>query len=398
MEVKPDVVHMAQCASMVMVGCACLMVDIPLVMSVHTDIRASAATTTAIAGNISDFGLVLSWIFGGTFFPVSGVAQGVLERAGVGGTDGLTRWGPMVDTDIFRIDKDAAKVAEERKRLTYGKPDRFLVTYVGRFSLEKEVGFIIDAVRRAPDNVTLALIGDGPLGPEFAKVAKELAPKVFCVPKFVGREEVAIAMAASDLGVSASRMETTGFCAIEAIACGTPFLAADAMGFHEHLHPGRNARLWAPGDPADFDKALLKFVEDKQANSHWDKKSLSDSVKNAHLPDCTDRALEAYSHRICRPLVGRLFLVPIAAASFLYNCIGERLFSPSCPDIVRNIFSLPVGGMMCMVLPAARTFQPFCTSRLSMWGVISASVLVCSVGTMRISSIGSRYIVDRLAR
>jgi len=397
-EVKPDIVHMAQCASMIMVSCACLIVGVPLVMSVHTDIRASAATTTAIAGSMSDFGLLMSWLVGATFLPVSANAQSVLETAGVGGTKGLVRWGPMVDTKVFHPKQDAARVEIERRRLTYGNTTRFLMTYVGRFSLEKDVRFLIEALRRAPDNLTLALIGDGPLGPEFAELAKQLAPKLFCEPKFVDREAVAIALAASDLGVSASCMETTGFCAIESIACGTPFLAADSLGFHEHLTSSgwhRNARLYTPGDAMAFDDALRNFVEDKQTGRWADREVLSDTVRSARVSDCTDRALRAYTHRLHRPLVARLLLAPITSLTFLYNSFGERLFNPNSPELLLSFASIPIGSLLSVVLPAARLLCKVCKSRVSMWGTLSAIVFACGYSARQLLRLSAKRIAAR---
>jgi len=364
---------------------------------VHTDIRASAATTDTIAGQISDFGLLFSWLIGSTFFPVSGVSQRVLESAGVGGTKGLVRWGPMVDTSIFTADQDAAKVAAERKKLTYGQPDRLLLTYVGRFSLEKNVRFLVDAMKRAPDNVTLALIGDGPLGPDLAKAAQEMKPKVFCEPKFQGREAVALALAASDIGVSASCMETTGFCAIESIACGVPFLAADALGFHEHLTQGKNARLWTPGKTDSFDEALRQFIEEKKANRPWEKKALVESVRHACLSDCTDRALECYTHRLERGLLAQVVAVPIGLTVFVYNMIGEKMFSPTFPSIIRHIFSIPIWGAMGIVLPTARTLQPVCSTRLSMVAALGASVSGMCYAVLRLSGRGSSGLMPRLS-
>jgi hypothetical protein len=344
---------------------------------------------------MSDFGLLMSWLVGATFLPVSANAEAVLETAGVGGTNGLVRWGPMVDTNVFHPKQDAARVGTERHRLTYGDATRYLMTYVGRFSLEKDVKFLIEALRRAPDNLTLARIGDGPLGPEFAELAKELAPKLFCEPKFVDREAVAVALAASDLGVSASCMETTGFCAIESIACGTPFLAADSLGFHEHLQPDRNARLYTPGDATAFDDALRKFVEEKQTARWTDREALSDTVRSARVSDCTDRALQAYTHRLHRPLIARLLLVPIASVTFLYNSFGERLFNPNSPELFLKLASIPIGSLLSVVLPVARASRTICSSRVSMWAVLSSVVFACGYSARKLLQSSARGIAIR---
>jgi len=364
-KVKPDLVHMAQCASMVMVSTACLVVNVPLVMSIHTDLHASKSTTTGISVQLSDFGLLFSWLFGASFFPVSSNAHAILEGAGIGGTKGIMRWGPMVDTNIFRVDQDKEKVAAERKRLTHGHPERFLVTYVGRFSLEKNLKFLVEGLKRAPENVTLALVGDGPLGEEFAELSKELMPRLFCEPKFLGREEVALALAASDIGASASCMETTGFCAIESIACGTPFLAANALGFAEHLSDGVNARLFKPDDTASMLTALAEFNKEKEEGRMWKRDALRASVNHACLSDCSDRALVAYGQRLERPRVVTLLLAPIAFIFFVYNALGEVLMDQEMPEFPRAICLIPIGSFISLLLPSARALR--CPNRLMMW-------------------------------
>lgn len=263
------------------------------------------------------------------------------------------------------------------------------MTYVGRFSMEKDIYFLVEALKRAPENVTLALVGDGPLGPELTQLGKEQAPKLFCEAKFVGREEVALSLAASDIGVSASCMETVGFSAWESIACGTPFLAADALGFHEHLKPGVNSRLWTPKDTEAFDEALKQFIKDKEVDA-WDKATLRESVKPAHIPDCTERAVQAYGNILQRNFLSRMLLTPFMGTSFIINSIGERLLVSDIPQVITTVFSLSVFPCMYWVLPLARVFQPVCTSRVSMWAVLSAS----TAG----AAFGARNIMGRLTR
>merc|ERR1712050_647552 len=164
-------------------------------------------------------------------------------------------WGPAVDRSTFNIDLPENEVAAWRRQLTFGIPNAFLMVYVGRVTAEKDIQFLVDALQRAPKNVVLALIGPGSMTEELKKIHGP-QHRLYCTGGFASREEVALCMRASDCCVSASTMETIGFTALEALSCGTPFLAANAQGFAEHLSHGVNARLWTPYDAESFDREL----------------------------------------------------------------------------------------------------------------------------------------------
>merc|ERR1712186_277512 len=117
------------------------------------------------------------------------------------------------------------------------------------------MGFLVDALDRAPKNVVLALIGPGSLTDELKK-SHGPERRLYCTGQFQSREEVALILRAANCGVSASTMETVGFNALETLSCGTPFLAARAQGFALHPQHGVNARLWTPYDAESFDREL----------------------------------------------------------------------------------------------------------------------------------------------
>jgi len=244
-----------------------------------------------------------------------------MEMAGVRASrvaDGL--WGPMVDREIFRVDMPADKVEEERQRLSFGIEDAFIMVYVGRVTAEKDVGFLVKALQRAPRRCILVLVGPGSL-------VQELAPmhgpqhRLHCEGTFVGREQVALALRAADCCVSASTMETIGFLAMEAISCGTPMLAANAQGFAEHLSHGLNARLFTPHDEESFDCELETLMTTSRTGC-WTRAQLRESMAMASLEECTVRAMRAYKSAglgHCLPL--RYFLTMFMFAfQWLFSC------------------------------------------------------------------------------
>jgi len=268
-------------------------------------------------------GAYRNWAMAGaTFFCVSRQARTIMDIAGVRATriaDGV--WGPMVDRDIFRIEMPADKVAEERQRLSFGIEDAFLMVYVGRVTAEKDVGFLVKALQRAPQRCVLALVGPGSL-------VQELAPmhgpqhRLHCEGTFVGREQVALALRAADCCVSASTMETIGFTAMEAISCGTPMLAANAQGFAEHLSHGVNARLFTPKDEESFDRELGTLMTSSRTGC-WSRDQLRESIATASVEACTLRVMRAYKSACCgRYLPLRYFLTMIMfALNWCLACI-----------------------------------------------------------------------------
>mmetsp|Transcript_51952 Transcript_51952/g.96097 ORF Transcript_51952/g.96097 Transcript_51952/m.96097 type:complete len:447 (+) Transcript_51952:68-1408(+) len=308
---KPDYLHATQEASLQVLACAAMLCDIPLVISMHTDVIQIAISDAGFSSFLGSGTLgrihtriamaFVNWGYrnwassGGNFFTVSKQARIMLKNAGVVEhrvAPGI--WGPMVDRETFRIDLPEAKVQEKRRKLTFGLENAFLLVYVGRVTAEKDVQFLVDALDRAPSNVVLAIVGNGSM----VKDLKERHGKenrLHCDGEFMGREEVALSMRASDACVSASTMETIGFTAMEALSCGTPMLAVNAQGFAEHLQHGVNARLWKPYDTDSFDAELAALMKTERTGS-WSAEGLRNSMAEASVVACTDRVLAAYQH------------------------------------------------------------------------------------------------------
>ncbi|CAE8609155.1 unnamed protein product [Polarella glacialis] len=346
--VKPELVHFTQCASIVMFATACIICDVPIIVSMHTDVTQIANRDGGFSARFGGrVGGMLRWVsifcvnggylassyLGARFFTVSLQARAILKDASVSDCCIFPEvWGPMVDRQTFCIDQPKDQVEETRQRLTFGLPDAYLMVCPGRVTAEKDIQFLVDSLKRAPKNVVLALIGSGSMAQELAKLhGKE--HRLYCTGEFVGRQEVALALRAADCCVSASVMETVGFTAMEALSCGTPMLAANAQGFALHLSHGVNARLFAPADEKSFDEELATLMKTKHEGA-WSKVALRQSMEHAALPECTDRALCAYVFAMNRP---KRNLLQIAGTRFLQIGGACALFFSNMA-----IFALPV--------------------------------------------------------
>lgn len=144
--------------------------------------------------------------------------------------------------------------------------DRPLALFVGRVAHEKNIGFLLQALRHAhasrPD-LMLAIAGEGPA---LAALKRETAAlKLDDRVRFVGyldrQTELPGCYAAADVFVFASRTETQGLVLLEAMAAGLPVYALACLGTRSIVEPGRGA-IAAPDDPATFGAGLADLVGD----------------------------------------------------------------------------------------------------------------------------------------
>jgi glycosyltransferase involved in cell wall biosynthesis len=81
-------------------------------------------------------------------------------------------------------------------------------------------------------------------------------------------------MRAADLFVSASRAESCGYAALEALACGTPPVLTDIPAFRALTDGGRVGRLWPVGDAQALAHALVATatmpMPTAQLRAHFD--------------------------------------------------------------------------------------------------------------------------------
>lgn len=155
-----------------------------------------------------------------------------------------------VDTDFFRpTDSDF--------RERYGLGDGPLIGYTGRHGHEKNLDELLDAV--AESDWTLVLAGDGPARPALETRAARLDLDVRFVG-FLAREALPGFYSALDVFGFPSPVETEGLVAREAIACGTPVVAADAGALAETVTEGETGYHYQPGDIEGFGRAIERAL------------------------------------------------------------------------------------------------------------------------------------------
>ena len=132
-----------------------------------------------------------------------------------------------------------------------GKGEGGYALFVGRLAPEKGTGTLLAAWERLGGKIPLKIVGDGPLAVKVTEVAQQI-PGV----EWLGRkplEEVYELMGKAAFLVFPSEWyETFGLVAIEALAKGTPVIAAKIGAIAELIDHNRTGLLFSPGDAVDL--------------------------------------------------------------------------------------------------------------------------------------------------
>ncbi len=146
-------------------------------------------------------------------------------------------------------------------------PDAMVIGHVGRLALEKNLGYLAEAValylKSAPESRFL-LVGDGPWLEPLRQVFEQhgCADRLILAGKRTGRV-LREAYRAMDVFVFASQSETQGMVIAEAMAAAVPVVALNASGVREVMRHEQNGLMLATAAPAgEFAEAIAVLAKD----------------------------------------------------------------------------------------------------------------------------------------
>jgi alpha-1,6-mannosyltransferase len=136
---------------------------------------------------------------------------------------------------------------------------------LGRLSAEKRPELALKAaaqLRRRGMAVRLDMVGEGPLGPALERAAAREGLRVDFHGHVRGRADVAALLGQADVALATCPVESFGLAVLEALACGTPVVAADRGAAGELLVRGAGVAVPATGAGfADGVAEVLRWPE-----------------------------------------------------------------------------------------------------------------------------------------
>ncbi|MDH4123794.1 MAG: glycosyltransferase [Thermoplasmata archaeon] len=209
------------------------------------------------------------------------IRQGIVAR----------RWAVIptgVDCNRFS-DKISGKHVRERLSLDGTK----MLLAVGRIAKEKNLELMLQGFSRllmVRDEVRLVIVGKGPAMEEYKTLAGNLgiSDKVIFAG-FVPDDDLPSYYAACDAFVIASRFETQGLVALEAMACAKPVAGLNHRALPEIIQDGKNGYLFED-DPQSFSNCLERALDDRDHVSREARKT----AESYSIEICTGRLIELY--------------------------------------------------------------------------------------------------------
>jgi alpha-1,6-mannosyltransferase len=153
-----------------------------------------------------------------------------------------------IDSSVFRPQR---RVETLREHLRLPPGSRLLV-YAGRFTPEKKLHVLIEAVRKLGRPYHLVLIGGGAELPRY--------PQITYVPFKRDQRQLARLLASCDLLVHPGDCETFGLIVLEAMACGLPVVGTSGGGVAE-LVDDDTGILASPNDVDSLAGAIEAIYE-----------------------------------------------------------------------------------------------------------------------------------------
>ncbi len=142
------------------------------------------------------------------------------------------------------------------------------ILYMGGLRTIKGVDLLIRAfaqIRRHFDDIELIIAGDGPEEKTLKRMTSELnLGSRVCFLGFVGGEKKLSLLQQASLMVIPSRFESFPIGLLEALACGTPLVAARVGGIQDIIHPGENGWLFEPENVDDLTEKMNEALHNPE--------------------------------------------------------------------------------------------------------------------------------------
>jgi len=168
---------------------------------------------------------------------------------------------------------------------------------VGRLSVEKGLGVMLDAWRQLRGKIPLKIMGDGPMSGLVTAAMQEM-PEIEWLGRRSLEEVYEVVGKAAFLVFPSEWYETFGRVAIEAFARGTPVVASRIGAIAELVDHERTGMLFHPSDSADLATQVEWLLSHPQELSQMRQEARSQFEAKYTAADNCKRLMEIYQTAI----------------------------------------------------------------------------------------------------
>lgn len=172
----------------------------------------------------------------------------------------------------------------DRPNIETDKEKEDYVLYLGRFSFEKGIHTLINAIDELPD-IRFVFAGNGPLEEEVNK-RDNIENRGF----ITGEELYSTIARARFVILPSECYENCPFSVMESQMCGTPVLGSDRGGIPELIQVDKTGMLFEPGNIESLKSSILNL---------WNDKKLTDEMSE-HCREVSFMTVEKYSYEFIR--------------------------------------------------------------------------------------------------
>jgi phosphatidylinositol alpha-mannosyltransferase len=158
-----------------------------------------------------------------------------------------------IDTDMFSPDVPVPAAID---------PAVPTILFLGRFDPRNGLTTLIESfrkVRAAGRRARLVVVGDGPLRGHYERVAARDPDIIFVGSVLRERPQY---YAHSQIYACPTTKASFGITLLEAMACETPIVCSDILGFRDVVEDGREALMVPCGDRDELASALIRLLDD----------------------------------------------------------------------------------------------------------------------------------------
>ncbi len=183
------------------------------------------------------------------------------------------------------IDTDTFKPMEKKTR------PRPMICFVGRFAEQKNLPALIEAVSNM--NVSLKLIGSGPMRGQIEELAKRLSVSVE-MPGNMPNSELPACLAECTLFAFPSLYEGHPKALLEAMSCGLPVVVTPVTGIREMVTHGQNAYICRDTSPEAIREGIETLLADAELRERLGRHAREFVVRNFALEQILEKELVLY--------------------------------------------------------------------------------------------------------